>query len=182
MWLFDWLRDTWQWIVTGFSFASLVTIICMVVKFVKSYKENKNLRLAIESIKTELINLVSTKDTIDGNTQSNINLVERIQTLETALVANNRRIGAILDVMCIVYMRSKDEDVRTAVATVISTLQYRDNKEVENLKITVEDLKEKLKVALNEIDELHNSSDYGTIEPADAIPDTTEENDVVLRG
>lgn len=178
MWLFDWLKASWNWVLTGIGFGNLIAIIFMVVKIIANAKETKLNNKNLAKFSTDLASLVSTKESVDGNTQSNINLVERVQNLENELIVNNRRIGAILDVMGIVYMRSKDEDVRTAVANVISSVQYRDTKEVETLKLTVADLKEKLTSALVEITELKSKQEPVT----NVAHGDVEVEEIVLRG
>lgn len=181
MWLIEWLKGAWNWVLTGIGFANLVAIIFMVVKIVANAKETKLNNKSLAQFSTDLTNLKSTKESIDGNTASNVNLVERVQTLENELIVNNRRIGAMLDVMGIVYMRSKDEDVRTAVANVISTVQYRDTKEVEGLKLTVSDLKEQLSTALKEIEFLRGKYEKTDI-AENNVPQDAEPEEVVLRG
>lgn len=178
MWLIEWLKGAWNWVLTGIGFANLVAIIFMVVKIIVNAKETKLNNKSLAKFSTDLASLVSTKESVEGNTQSNINLVERVQNLENELIVNNRRIGAILDVMGIVYMRSKDEDVRTAVANVISSVQYRDTKEVETLKLTVADLKEKLTSALVEITELKSKQE---LKP-ETVSQDAEPEEIVLRG
>ena len=178
MWLVDWLNQNWSSIVAFVSSANFVALIVTIWKVVVMLKENRSLKATSEALKENLANIQNTKDSIDSNTESNSLALQKISELETELVANNRRIGAILDVMGIVYMRSKDEDVRTAVSTVINTIQYRDNMTVENLKLQVATLKEQLETFKNATEEVLDKS-------ADVLNEATEQieqDKIAMRG
>ena len=181
MWLLEWIKYNWISIVTFVSSANFIAIICLIVRIVVNIKTGKLQNKSLTTLIADLNKLNSTKESVDKNTSANINLVERVQNLENELIVNNRRIGAMLDVMGIVYMRSKDEDVRTAVANVISTVQYRDTKEVETLKLTVSDLKEQLSTALKEIEFLRGKYEQSDVSENNVSQDA-EPEEIVLRG
>ena len=182
MWLIDWINDNWNSIVTFLTSANFIALVYLITKVIVNIRTGKLQNNKLTELTSDLSSLKSTKESIDGNTASNANLVERVQTLENELIVNNRRIGAMLDVMGIVYMRSKDEDVRTAVANIISSVQYRDTKEVEGLKLTVSDLKEKLSGALKELAELRSNQDAEPDEMENEVSQDAEPENVVLRG
>lgn len=152
MWLIEWLKNTWQEIVAGVSISTLIAVIVMIVKNVISGKAINKLTNNLSNLTSNLSKIAGTKDTIDENTKSNSTLLERVNALEIALNANNKALEAMLSIMGIVYMRAKDEDVRSSVSSILSTFKTGDIT-IRNLKLELEEVKKQLAEALTTKDE-----------------------------
>lgn len=162
MWLLEWLESTWQEIVAGVSLTTLVSVVVMIVKNIASGKVTSKLTNNLSNLTSDLSSIAGTKDTINENTKSNTTLIERVNTLEIALNANNKALEAMLSIMGVVYMRSKDEDVRNSVASIIGTFKNGDIT-IRNLKLEIDKLKEELaktkeQETLNETEEQHTET------------------------
>lgn len=179
MWLIEWLQNTWQEIVAGVSVTSLIATVILIVKMWASSKLTGNLQKSVTSLTANLAEIANTKDTIDGNTKSNINLVERVQTLETQLIANNKALEAMLSIMAVVYMRSKDEDVRSSVASIIGTFKNGDVT-IRNLKLELAQVKEEL--AKMKEQETVEETKEPQIETNVATGDAEVQTEVLMRG
>lgn len=179
MWLIDWLTDTWNWITTGLTFANFVMLVTIVVKWWTNRKTNKLNNQALTNLSKGLSDIIGTKDTIDSNNTIVSNLIDRINTLESNIIESNRRLGCVIDIMTVTYLRSKDEDVRKAVSNIVSTFKYADNKALVDLQTEVAALKEELKTANEMINSTAKNEDVNVVHGDDEVEEVEE---IVLRG
>ena len=128
MWLVEWINQNSQKIITVLTSANFIALVTMIIKVIFGAKQTTLLKNNVENLTSDLLLIANTKDEIAHNSKSNENLVERVSSLETALLLNNKALEAMLSIMGIVYMRSKDEDVRSSVASILSTFKNGKNK------------------------------------------------------
>ena len=179
MWLIEWIKENSQEIITLLTSANFVALVAMIAKFIFNAKQTKLLKDNLKNLTTDLSKIADTKDEISYNSKSNANLVERVSSLEAQLIANNKALEAMLSVMGIVYMRAKDEDVRSSVASILSTYKTGDVT-VRNLKLEIEDLKEKLAGALSKLTEIESEDTSSEANTVVSDPEVKEE--VLMRG
>ena len=153
----------------------------MIIKVIFGAKQTTLLKNNVENLTSDLLLIANTKDEIANNSKSNANLVERVSSLETALLLNNKAIEAMLSIMGVVYMRSKDEDVRSSVASILSTFKNGDIT-IRNLKLELEHVKEQLSEALAKVDTVSETKEE-QVQETDAVSDDQEvQTEVLLRG
>ena len=181
MWLIEWINQNSQAITTFLTSANFIALVTMIVKVIFGAKQTKLLKNNIENLTADLSQIANTRDEIAYNSKSNANLVERVSSLEAALLSNNKAIEAMLSIMGIVYMRSKDEDVRSSVASILSTFKDGDIT-IRNLKLELEHVKEQLSEALAKVDAVSEVKEE-QIQETDVASDNPEvQTEVLLRG
>ena len=181
MWLIEWINQNSQAITTVLTSANFIALVTMIVKVIFGAKQTKLLKNNVENLTSDLLLIANTRDEIANNSKSNANLVERVSSLETALLLNNKAIEAMLSIMGVVYMRSKDEDVRSSVASILSTFKNGDIT-IRNLKLELEHVKEQLSEALAKVDAVSETKEE-QVQEIDAVSaDQEVQTEVLLRG
>lgn len=185
MWLVEWINQNSQAITTFLTSANFIALVTMIVKVIFGAKQTKLLKNNVENLTSDLMLVANTRDEIAHNSKSNANLVERVSSLEAALLSNNKAIEAMLSIMGIVYMRSKDEDVRSSVASILSTFKNGDIT-IRNLKLELEHVKEQLSEALAKVDAVSETKEEQIQEVDTANTNheaqTKVQTEVLLRG
>ena len=181
MWLVEWFEQNSNAIVTFLTSANFIALVTMIIKVIFGAKQTKLLKNNVENLTSDLSQIASTKDEIAHNSKSNADLVERVSSLEAALLSNNKAIEAMLSIMGIVYMRSKDEDVRSSVASILSTFKNGDVT-IRNLKLELEHVKEQLNEALAKVDAVSETKEEQVQETNVADNDFEDQTEVLLRG
>ena len=181
MWLIEWINQNSQAITTFLTSANFIALVTMIVKVIFGAKQTTLLKNNVENLTSDLLLIANTKDEIAHNSKSNENLVERVSSLETALLSNNKAIEAMLSIMGIVYMRSKDEDVRSSVASILSTFKDGDIT-IRNLKLELEHVKEQLSEALAKVEAVSEVKEEQIQETNVESDDTEVQTEVLLRG
>ena len=181
MWLVEWINQNSQAITTFLTSANLIALVTMIIKVIFGAKQTTLLKNNVENLTSDLLRIANTRDEIANNSKSNANLVERVSSLEAAVLSNNKALEAMLSIMGIVYMRSKDEDVRSSVASILSTFKNGDIT-IRNLKLELEHVKEQLSEALAKVDAVSETKEE-QIQEADAVSaDQEVQTEVLLRG
>ena len=181
MWLVEWINQNSQEIITVLTSANFIALVTMIIKVIFGAKQTTLLKKNVENLTSDLLLIANTRDEIANNSKSNANLVERVSSLETALLLNNKAIEAMLSIMGVVYMRSKDEDVRSSVASILSTFKNGDIT-IRNLKLELEHVKEQLSEALAKVDAVSETKEE-QVQEADAVSaDQEVRTEVLLRG
>ena len=181
MWLVEWINQNSQKIITVLTSANFIALVTMIIKVIFGAKQTTLLKNNVENLTSDLLLIANTRDEIANNSKSNANLVERVSSLETALLLNNKAIEAMLSIMGIVYMRSKDEDVRSSVASILSTFKNGDIT-IRNLKLELEHVKEQLSEALAKVDAVSETKEE-QVQETDAVnADQEVQTEVLLRG
>ena len=181
MWLVEWINQNSQAITTFLTSANFIALVTMIIKVIFGAKQTTLLKNNVENLTSDLLLIANTRDEIANNSKSNANLVERVSSLETALLLNNKAIEAMLSIMGVVYMRSKDEDVRSSVASILSTFKNGDIT-IRNLKLELEHVKEQLSEALAKVDAVSETKEE-QIQETDAVSaDQEVQTEVLLRG
>ena len=181
MWLVEWINQNSQEIITVLTSANFIALVTMIIKVIFGAKQTTLLKKNVENLTSDLLLIANTRDEIANNSKSNANLVERVSSLETALLLNNKAIEAMLSIMGVVYMRSKDEDVRSSVASILSTFKNGDIT-IRNLKLELEHVKEQLSEALAKVDAVSETKEE-QVQEADAVSaDQEVQTEVLLRG
>lgn len=181
MWLVEWINQNSQTIITFLTSANFIALVTMIIKVIFGAKQTTLLKNNVENLTSDLLLIANTKDEIANNSKSNENLVERVSSLESALLSNNKAIEAMLSIMGIVYMRSKDEDVRSSVASILSTFKNGDIT-IRNLKLELEHVKEQLSEALAKVDAVSETKEE-QVQEIDAVSaDQEVQTEVLLRG
>ena len=181
MWLVEWINQNSQAITTFLTSANFIALVTMIVKVIFGAKQTTLLKNNVENLTSDLLLIANTKDEIAHNSKSNENLVERVSSLETALLLNNKAIEAMLSIMGVVYMRSKDEDVRSSVASILSTFKNGDIT-IRNLKLELEHVKEQLSEALAKVDAVSETKEEQAQETDTVSADQEVQTEVLLRG
>lgn len=181
MWLVEWINQNSQEIITVLTSANFIALVTMIIKVIFGAKQTTLLKKNVENLTSDLLLIANTRDEIANNSKSNANLVERVSSLETALVLNNKAIEAMLSIMGVVYMRSKDEDVRSSVASILSTFKNGDIT-IRNLKLELEHVKEQLSEALAKVDAVSETKEEQVQETDAASADQEVQTEVLLRG
>ena len=185
MWLVEWIKQNSQAITTFLTSANFIALVTMIIKVIFGAKQTTLLKNNVENLTSDLLLIANTRDEIANNSKSNANLVERVSSLETALLLNNKAIEAMLSIMGVVYMRSKDEDVRSSVASILSTFKNGDIT-IRNLKLELEHVKEQLSEALAKVDAVSETKEEQVQETdavsADQEVQTEVQTEVLLRG
>ena len=181
MWLIEWIKQNGQEITTVLTSANFIALVTMIVKVIFGAKQTTLLKNNVENLTSDLLLIANTKDEIANNSKSNANLVERVSLLEAAVLSNNKALEAMLSIMGIVYMRSKDEDVRSSVASILSTFKNGDIT-IRNLKLELEHVKEQLSEALAKVDAVSETKEE-QVQETDTVSDDQEvQTEVLLRG
>ena len=181
MWLVEWINQNSQAITTFLTSANFIALVTMIVKVIFGAKQTTLLKNNVENLTSDLLLIANTRDEIANNSKSNENLVERVSSLETALLLNNKAIEAMLSIMGVVYMRSKDEDVRSSVASILSTFKNGDIT-IRNLKLELEHVKEQLSEALAKVDAVSETKEEQVQETDAVSADQEVQTEVLLRG
>lgn len=181
MWLVEWINQNSQEIITVLTSANFIALVTMIVKVIFGAKQTTLLKKNVENLTSDLLLIANTRDEIANNSKSNANLVERVSSLETALLLNNKAIEAMLSIMGVVYMRSKDEDVRSSVASILSTFKNGDIT-IRNLKLELEHVKEQLSEALAKVDAVSETKEEQVQETDAVSADQEVHTEVLLRG
>lgn len=181
MWLIEWIKQNSNAIITFLTSANFIALVTMIVRVIFSTKQTKLLKNNVENLTSDLSKIANTKDEIVHNSKSNENLVERVSSLEAALLFNNKAIEAMLSIMGVVYMRSKDEDVRSSVVSILSTFKNGDIT-IRNLKLELEHVKEQLSEALAKVNTVSETKEEQVQETNVANIDTEAQTEVLLRG
>ena len=181
MWLIEWIKQNSQAITTFLTSANFIALVTMIVKVIFGAKQTTLLKNNVENLTSDLLLIANTKDEIANNSKSNANLVERVSSLEAAVLSNNKALEAMLSIMGIVYMRSKDEDVRSSVASILSTFKNGDIT-IRNLKLELEHVKEQLSEALAKVDAVSEAKEEQVQETDAASADQEVQTEVLLRG
>ena len=181
MWLVEWIKQNSQEIITVLTSANFIALVTMIIKVIFGAKQTTLLKNNVENLTSDLLLIANTKDEIANNSKSNANLVERVSSLEAAVLSNNKALEAMLSIMGIVYMRSKDEDVRSSVASILSTFKNGDIT-IRNLKLELEHVKEQLSEALAKVDAVSETKEE-QVQETDTVSDDQEvQTEVLLRG
>lgn len=181
MWLTEWINQNSQAITTFLTSANFIALVTMIVKVIFGTKQTTLLKNNVKSLTSDLLLIANTKDEIVHNSKSNENLVERVSSLEDAVLSNNKALEAMLSIMGIVYMRSKDEDVRSSVVSILSTFKDGDIT-IRNLKLELEHVKEQLSEALAKVDAVSETKEE-QVQKTDAVSaDREVQTEVLLRG
>ena len=181
MWLVEWINQNSQEITTVLTSANFIALVTMIIKVIFGAKQTTLLKNNVENLTSDLLLIANTRDEIANNSKSNANLVERVSSLETALLLNNKAIEAMLSIMGVVYMRSKDEDVRSSVASILSTFKNGDIT-IRNLKLELEHVKEQLSEALAKVDAVSETKEEQVQETDTVSADQEVQTEVLLRG
>lgn len=181
MWLVEWINQNSQAITTFLTSANFIALVTMIIKVIFSAKQTTLLKNNVENLTSDLLLIANTKDEIANNSKSNENLVERVSSLEAAVLSNNKALEAMLSIMGIVYMRSKDEDVRSSVASILSTFKNGDIT-IRNLKLELEHVKEQLSEALAKVDAVSETKEEQVQETDAVSADQEVQTEVLLRG
>lgn len=181
MWLVEWINQNSQAITTFLTSANFIALVTMIVKVIFGAKQTTLLKNNVENLTSDLLLIANTKDEIANNSKSNANLVERVSSLEAAVLSNNKALEAMLSIMGIVYMRSKDEDVRSSVASILSTFKNGDIT-IRNLKLELEHVKEQLSEALAKVDAVSETKEEQVQETDAVSADQEVQTEVLLRG
>lgn len=181
MWLVEWINQNSQAITTFLTSANFIALVTMIIKVIFGAKQTTLLKNNVENLTSDLLLIANTRDEIANNSKSNANLVERVSSLETALLLNNKAIEAMLSIMGVVYMRSKDEDVRSSVASILSTFKNGDIT-IRNLKLELEHVKEQLSEALAKVDAVSETKEEQVQETDAVSADQEVQTEVLLRG
>lgn len=181
MWLVEWINQNSQAITTFLTSANFIALVTMIIKVIFGAKQTTLLKNNVENLTSDLLLIANTRDEIANNSKSNANLVERVSSLETALLFNNKAIEAMLSIMGVVYMRSKDEDVRSSVASILSTFKNGDIT-IRNLKLELEHVKEQLSEALAKVDAVSETKEEQVQETDAVSADQEVQTEVLLRG
>ena len=181
MWLVEWIKQNSQAITTFLTSANFIALVTMIIKVIFGAKQTTLLKNNVENLTSDLLLIANTRDEIANNSKSNANLVERVSSLETALLLNNKAIEAMLSIMGVVYMRSKDEDVRSSVASILSTFKNGDIT-IRNLKLELEHVKEQLSEALAKVDAVSETKEEQVQETDAVSADQEVQTEVLLRG
>ena len=181
MWLIEWINQNSQAITTFLTSANFIALVTMIIKVIFGAKQTTLLKNNVENLTADLSQIANTRDEIANNSKSNANLVERVSSLEAALLSNNKAIEAMLSVMGVVYMRSKDEDVRSSVASILSTFKNGDIT-IRNLKLELEHVKEQLSEALAKVDAVSEVKEEQIQETNVASSNPEVQTEVLLRG
>ena len=181
MWLTEWINQNSQAITTFLTSANFIAIATLIVKVIFGAKQTKLLKNNVANLTSDLMLVANTRDEIAHNSKSNANLVERVSSLEAALLSNNKAIEAMLSIMGIVYMRSKDEDVRSSVASILSTFKNGDIT-IRNLKLELEHVKEQLSEALAKVDAVSETKEEQIQEQGQETSVVNTNTEVLLRG
>ena len=181
MWLIEWINQNSQAIITFLTSANFIALVTMIVKVIFGAKQTTLLKNNVENLTSDLLLIANTKDEIANNSKSNANVVERVSSLESALLSNNKAIEAMLSIMGVVYMRSKDEDVRSSVASILSTFKNGDIT-IRNLKLELEHVKEQLSEALAKVDAVSETKEEQVQETDAVSADQEVQTEVLLRG
>ena len=181
MWLVEWINQNSQAITTFLTSANFIALVTMIVKVIFGAKQTTLLKNNVENLTSDLLLIANTKDEIANNSKSNANLVERVSSLEAAVLSNNKALEAMLSIMGIVYMRSKDEDVRSSVVSILSTFKNGDIT-IRNLKLELEHVKEQLSEALAKVDAVSETKEEQAQEADTVTADQEVQTEVLLRG
>lgn len=181
MWLIEWINQNSQAIATVLTSANFIALVTMIVKVIFGAKQTTLLKNNVENLTSDLLLIANTKDEIAYNSKSNANLVERVSSLEAAVLSNNKALEAMLSIMGIVYMRSKDEDVRSSVVSILSTFKDGDIT-IRNLKLELEHVKEQLSEALAKVDAVSETKEEQVQEKDAVSADQEVQTEVLLRG
>lgn len=181
MWLVEWINQNSQAITTFLTSANFIALVTMIIKVIFGAKQTTLLKNNVENLTSDLLLIANTKDEIANNSKSNANLVERVSLLEAAVLSNNKALEAMLSIMGIVYMRSKDEDVRSSVASILSTFKNGDIT-IRNLKLELEHVKEQLSEALAKVDAVSDTKEEQIQETDTVSADQEVQTEVLLRG
>ena len=181
MWLVEWINQNSQAIITFLTSANFIALVTMIIKVIFGAKQTTLLKNNVENLTSDLLLIANTKDEIANNSKSNENLVERVSSLEAAVLSNNKALEAMLSIMGVVYMRSKDEDVRSSVASILSTFKNGDIT-IRNLKLELEHVKEQLSEALAKVDAVSETKEEQAQETDTVSADQEVQTEVLLRG
>ena len=141
-WLIDWLSNNWREILAVLTSSTFITTVSGIVfTFKKNKAINKNTK-EIEKLSNVTNDMVACKDSINLNTVSNKELMARIAAVEEQVLVTNNRLNAIVDILGMVYMRSKDGDIRNAVSIILNSIKYKDSEVIESLRNKIQTLEQ----------------------------------------
>lgn len=146
MWLLDWINANIQTIIAVCSTGSFITLVGFIWSIIKNIKLSRQNNNNTKNLTDALANVNNTKERIENTNNC-------ILELKTSIDTYNRNLVAIIDILCLVHSRSKDEDVRNGVSNIITNLKYGESVIIKELRDKISEL-EKLTITTekNEID------------------------------
>ena len=151
-WFLEWIENNLP-AITGFmTSGTFLTLIAFLWNLIKNNKMLKNNNKNSELLNENITVVNNTKDSIDATNATVKELNERVALM-------NRQFVAVIDILSLVYSRSKDEDVRNAVSAIVTTLRYSDNDIILQLRNELNELKKS--IPQETIDDVKHEIDKG---------------------
>lgn len=135
--LLEWFQSCWAEFIAIVSSGSLLTLLCNLILAKKNSSKIDDAAKAANAVNAASNTLMESNSKISS-------LEVRVHSFENKIKDVNKSVSALIDILGLVYVRSKDEDVRNGVSAILNSLKYENDVTVEALRQEVKDLKLKL--------------------------------------
>lgn len=202
----EWLNSMWEWILdnkvnitTFFTSTNFVTIMSMLIAFVKNIQATKNNTLSIKSVNNTMqenqvikSDVVYIKDEVpvlktelDATKTELKRAHEKLDKMEKLVKQYNEelftKVNAMLEVQNIVYATIKDDNIRTSVNSILIAAKHSDNASKIKLQEELDTLRDELKAKNAELDAAVNRVVEKVANEVTATPTQTEESTAEIR-